>query len=413
MKKGIIKLSVILASALLIIMPFSYSIYADETIVDWDTFGVDINQAGAYSYWFKNGLSNIVYQEQQTTGYVITTTYGQHNYNLSYQGILTGTYTDMNVYNYNGSKLGKYHSAYHVANTAGNLDYINYIASDNTLKQCSRCYVGFETADDYITRITETEYQSQESGNNTYVNRFQQVIPSLKGTYSHPTTYNNRYKGIAYPNGTYTISFMSNLQLNYITPSITLISDRDISALTVTQVEQTNLSNWDLRTFEIKNNSNVQLPFDFYIPQFNNKSVEIIPVYQGEKNAMTPELYALAYNDKYIYETHDTELIEIMSNGNSGSQSAVDNADYINNDFQNANTTFDDLESDFSSDMNTSLNAIDTNLNVNNLSGFVYGANWVKTQFDFMINNYEPVELLVTYSLILGLAMLLLGKRLL
>lgn len=414
MKKGINKIILVIVSALLILMPFSYSIKADETIIDWDSYGVATYQIGAYSYWYEYGLSNIAYQEQQSTGFVITTTYGQHNYNITREGVLGNDYSKFYVYNMNGVRLGEYHSSYHTTTPAGvQRNYITYINSNKVQAQCESCYIGFETDENDIIRLTETSYNSSTTGNDTYVNRLQFVVPSLKGVYSHPTTYNNRFKGISYKNDEYVISFMSNLKLQYKTPTLQLISDRDISALTLSQVNQTNIGNWDLRTYKVVNNGNSALPFDWYISNFNNQNVEIIPIYQGSVAQMPADLYQLAYGNKYIYETHDNELIQLMNNGNSGSQSAVDDADITNNDFQNVNDNFSNLEGDFSSNMNNSLNAIDTNLNVNNLSGFVYGANWVKTQFDFMINNYEPVELLVTYSLILGLAMLLIGKRLL
>lgn len=410
MRKGLTKkLTIILLALTMSVSPFLYTpIYADETIIDWDSFGVPTYQTGAYAYWYEYGLSNIAYQEQQDTGFVITTSYGQHNYNVTREGVLSTEQYTLYVYSTTGARMGKF-IGYNEKTTTANGN-IAYLSSNNTQSYCANCYVGFETDPNDIIRLTEAQHNSTTSGNDTYVNRLQYVVPSLKGVYSHPTTYNNRYKGIAYRNDEYVISFMSNLKLQYKTPSLQMISDRDISDLTLSQVNQTNIGNWDLRTYKVVNNGNSALPFDWYISNFNNQNVEIIPIYQGSVSQMPADLYQLAYGKKYIYETHDNELIQIMANGNNSSQQSVDDADNINNELTNSDNEYSTLENQFSSDLNTNLNNIDNSLNLNNNSSFIASANYVKDRFNRFTNNMPAINLVITFSLLVGLTTLLIGK---
>lgn len=87
--------------------------------------------------------------------------------------------------------------------------------------------------------------------------------------------------------------------------------------------------------------------------------------------------------------------------------------DALNNENQNLNDTTSDLntiETQFTSDFDTNINAIDlTSPTVINGTEFLNSANWVRTRFN-EITVGNPFGSIIVFSMIIGLALLLIGR---
>ena len=86
----------------------------------------------------------------------------------------------------------------------------------------------------------------------------------------------------------------------------------------------------------------------------------------------------------------------------------------LNNSSDELNNSSNQLitqEDVFNDDMNNALQDIDTNFNIGTNFGskFISSANWVKTQYDRLTGN-TPFGSLISFSLLIGLALLLVGK---
>ena len=377
----------IIVSALSI-MPFSYSIKAYEQ---------DLWVISAYKYFENHGLNITMeyqnYLDLRLPNFTFTQYYGVPNSDYKYEVYSQG----------NNGYLGDY-----ISSSNGNIYY--KVNGETGVRNCNNCYILLNnTASSGIGQSNTTI----NSGipNHSVITEKEDLFRYVRGRYNTVNSYddsrNSRFEAsenehlhlifaVVKPNDNDVILANRPLRVNLI------LNDGDIALGTQLSYSYTRSTYGTTFVYDIEiwSPNNQSAWFDLEITTMNNIiCYNLIPIFFGYPKYMQTELYTQLYGNPFI--------------NSSDSSDAVDNADNINDEFQNANDNFDNLEADFSSNMNTSLNAIDTNLNVNNLSGFVYGANWVKTQFDFMINNYEPIELLVTYSLILGLALLLLGKRLL
>lgn len=91
-------------------------------------------------------------------------------------------------------------------------------------------------------------------------------------------------------------------------------------------------------------------------------------------------------------------------------ESAADLEDSQSDFSQSASDLFD-YENSFNESMNDSLENINVQFNVGNQLGskFLASASWVRTQFDSLTNN-TPFGTVLSFSLILGIALLIIGK---
>ena len=83
-----------------------------------------------------------------------------------------------------------------------------------------------------------------------------------------------------------------------------------------------------------------------------------------------------------------------------------------NDNLSDAMSDYDNMEQQLTGDLSSNLTNVDTTMRLSGFSSFVYASNFVKQQFD-RFASIEPINLIITFSLILGLAMLIIGKRLL
>lgn len=99
-------------------------------------------------------------------------------------------------------------------------------------------------------------------------------------------------------------------------------------------------------------------------------------------------------------------------NGDSSSNESNNKLNDITNNFNDTSSKFNDIEKEFTNDLDSNLNSIDTSTDFSFNGGGSYfknSINWVNTQFNKMTNS-TPFGSILGFSLILGLALLLLGK---
>lgn len=118
-------------------------------------------------------------------------------------------------------------------------------------------------------------------------------------------------------------------------------------------------------------------------------------------------------NGEMGLETQDfCDLFGLPYGGLSNDQQ--DSVDNLEDSTQDMNDQFDDMfsyEDDFNNNMNDALDDINVNFNIGNTFGskFLASATWVRQQFDRLTNN-TPFGSILSFSLLLGLALLIIGK---
>lgn len=109
----------------------------------------------------------------------------------------------------------------------------------------------------------------------------------------------------------------------------------------------------------------------------------------------------------------DNRLLLAIENiqPNISTDESADNLDIESNDFSDAADNLFGYEDDFNNDLNDSLDDINVNFDVGNAFGskFLNSAQWVRQQFDALTNT-TPFGTVLSFSLILGLALLIIGK---
>lgn len=132
------------------------------------------------------------------------------------------------------------------------------------------------------------------------------------------------------------------------------------------------------------------------------------PIYQW----YVQDSYNVSTDFALMYELDNEFLITLRSlkPNESSDQSSSDLRDQQSS-FTDSATELFSFESDFNSNLNESLDNIDVDFNIGNTFGskFLASASWVKSQFDTLTDN-TPFGSVLSFSLLLGLALLLIGK---
>ena len=147
----------------------------------------------------------------------------------------------------------------------------------------------------------------------------------------------------------------------------------------------------------------------YYIIQFSNSyfSGEIIPVYVGFKSQISNDTYRFIYGSDRIIDAINNQTT-IIESGNTNSQNKGTQLDNQTTSMQSQMTQFQNIEDTAGNNMNTALNNIPTpNLTSNNK--FLVSADWIRQQFNRIVTN-TPFEAVITFCLVFGLGLLLLGK---
>lgn len=120
-------------------------------------------------------------------------------------------------------------------------------------------------------------------------------------------------------------------------------------------------------------------------------------------------LYGRSVPSEYqeIIDAIDNQTQTIID-GTDASSSVADDADSINSDLKDKIDEFDELEQSYINDFNDNLADIDVS-GFNWDSSFLTSAAWVTTQFNELVME-TPFENLITFSLIIGICLFLIGR---
>lgn len=101
----------------------------------------------------------------------------------------------------------------------------------------------------------------------------------------------------------------------------------------------------------------------------------------------------------------------IITSGNNASNSAGNNLDNKTSDLNSVTSTLSNFESSLNTDLTTQMNQIDFNTSGSIISNnnFLLSSNWVRTQYNRMISN-NPFGSMISFSLVIGISLLVIGK---
>lgn len=134
-------------------------------------------------------------------------------------------------------------------------------------------------------------------------------------------------------------------------------------------------------------------------------------------------LYELVLTDEIINQINTSnqfkevvnkldEVNDTLTNGNSESQSVSDRLDDVTDDFSNAVDDFNNLDEQYNQMLEDNLNSIDlSQFDIGGITQLASASLFVRTQFDNLTVG-NPFGTLMGFSLVVGLALLLMGKRL-
>lgn len=97
------------------------------------------------------------------------------------------------------------------------------------------------------------------------------------------------------------------------------------------------------------------------------------------------------------------------SSDSSSSSSALDNA---NENLGNSINDYDEIENGQVEDFNTNIGNLNTDLGILNLSDFTTTAMWLSNQMTRIVTSNNVIQYMITFSLIIGFALVLIGRGL-
>lgn len=104
------------------------------------------------------------------------------------------------------------------------------------------------------------------------------------------------------------------------------------------------------------------------------------------------------------------ENLNIIANGNQGSNNSVNDNDNNNQLLDDTNSEYEAIEQQFNDNMNDSLDDINMQSDLLSDQDFLNSASFVKTQFNRLLNN-TILGSLITFFLLLGLASIFIGRN--
>lgn len=192
-------------------------------------------------------------------------------------------------------------------------------------------------------------------------------------------------------------------------------------------------------TYKIHNYDEIRHWVSIDFPRFSN-STKIIPVYVGSGNdvddsikqslgiSTKTETYLSSIDNKmdqyhtdlsninnnivYLNNNENQNhllLRNLISQGNQSTSNTVNNLSDQNLALDSSISSYDNLEASYNDQMDLALNDIDLSPGIINQTGFLNAATWVGAQFNRLVLN-TPFELALTFSMVLGLGLVIVGK---
>lgn len=167
--------------------------------------------------------------------------------------------------------------------------------------------------------------------------------------------------------------------------------------------------NYSIVTFKFTPSESMYLTF---WPYASSSVVnKILPLYYGLESTISDDLARMIGLESKT-ESLLNKIISSIVDGNTQTNESVSSANTQKDSFDSASGEYDALESGFVDSFNSNMSGLDlSNFNISALgTDLSTTAAFVKTSFETLINNQFGV--LLGFSLVLGLAMLLFGRRL-
>lgn len=187
-------------------------------------------------------------------------------------------------------------------------------------------------------------------------------------------------------NNTFDIEF-----IRYITPDIKAdVSNPD--------------SNFRFVHYRLNNNNNATVTYSIYA----SRDIYFMPIYNQwgsySKNITTDFALQFGLSNSLL------DNINIIANGNQGSNNSVNDNDNNNQLLDDTNSEYEAIEQQFNENMNDSLDDINMQSDLLSNQDFLNSASFVKTQFNRLLNN-TILGSLIIFFLLLGLASIFIGRN--
>lgn len=306
-----------------------------------------------------------------------------------------------------------YYCQYHGNTSVGSTNYgtsqninINAVALNGSITDPKRSI-----------SITSTE-------NETFWNYFGHQMLWASGKYIHSTEFNSsHYFNIKGDSHIYFI-FLSKKNLWYVGskyrfielyPDVSTYAEYDFDWVANEYGSASNgiyMYKFDISLADgYKTNSNHFFSFDIV----NLIDSDIYPIYVGNGLGL-PSDVAESFGiptttDKLLAAGNDLKAKNntLVESGNNISQSAENALSGQNEALSGSVNQINSIETTYNDDLNAALNDIDISTDLVQHTGFTNAALWVATQFNrFVIGT--PIELVLTFSLVTGLGLILLGR---
>lgn len=147
-------------------------------------------------------------------------------------------------------------------------------------------------------------------------------------------------------------------------------------------------------------------------PSSSNVTIIINNIGTSDESISSPDYTSALGDIKDLIKFYGDKILEQNNINSEFDNNIIDNANSNKDTFNDTSSKFNEIEKGFTDDLDSNLNNISTNTDFSFNGGGSYfknSINWVNTQFNNMTNN-TPFGSLLGFSLILGLALLLLGK---
>lgn len=450
-KKVAIKKFTSLVLALLLIVPFSVSVYATEHEYDWTNINIPYYQRAAYQYWMDTLQQSYVQhsistQEAFNIGLDLDLGALFDGYEISIPATtITGNINDpsvqSNTYACYIPSSESYHGSYSGSSTAG--------SESGTITGSSQAHCVFRTGA-IVATIDAPEDSTLSSGTidgditTSLYSYFRAYFEdgSILGNYSPPTSATLTNTLVGTVSTVYTFAFMSNKNIT---------SSRDV-------LMYGNASKDDIVITGIRNRQEYGYYFTVieysmasgssgnprFVPVFaSTQGLDIIPIYLGDKTKIPADMYRTIYNDQYLESLSDlksiinsfkdqqhtditafqtqshTDSVNLLNaiNGtsNSTTQALDSSASSISSNSDSLNNTFvdiEDIESDIHTDFDSSLNAIDLDTNDNLLTNtnLVTSLNWIKSTYADFLTAMPLLQPIIVLVLSIGIGLTLIGR---
>lgn len=265
---------------------------------------------------------------------------------------------------------------------------------------------------------------------------------NINGTFTPYTSYNYLDGTFLSSGKTYVFSYMYDISQGGISSNtsdhvLDFFSNSSTSDISYS-VSNTIYNGYRIFRYHIVNNGTSGIYFTFNDRALNNKTFSCIPLYYGLKEQMPDDIYSFLFNSRLEdvktkqdtqitnqetqitnQETIITRLGTIITNittGGSKEQSSANTADSVNSSSNQVFNNAHQQEETALNNMNSNLESLNPGSANNSLFGntkFIWSARWVKNQFENMtISNgaSNAFGMLITFSLIIGVALTIVGK---